>query len=101
MENDPEVRMIQPIHLDINQIEIKSVKVAQLGVGDNDDHLYFVQVTESLKNDKKLLELELENLKFAESVKLSVVIEFVSRITNTLQGIYQVDYNDDFGAKEE
>lgn len=100
MENDPGLRHILPIHLDINQIEIKSVAIAVL---EGSDHLHNIEFTQTIKKDGKLLELELplETLVITGPLKLSVVIDFVSQITKTLQGIYKVDYKDDFGAKEE
>lgn len=104
MENDAEQGRIHPILLDINQIAIESVTIMQLESADVDDHLpHSVEFVQTLKNGGKLLELELStaDLKFAETVRLSVVIEFVSQITNTLQGIYKVDYKDDYAEKEE
>lgn len=109
MENDPAERIIQPILLDINQIEIESVSISQLATSDEgddenvEDMPLNVGFRQTLKNGGKLLELDLQigDLKLAERIKLAVLVQFVSRITNTLQGIYKVDYRDDFGATEE
>lgn len=99
MESDPAERIIHPILLDINQIQIESVVISQL----EDESPVNVRFSQLLKNDGRLLELDLvmPDLKFSETVKLSVVIKFVSRITRTLQGIYKVDYKDDLGEKAE
>lgn len=106
MQNDPQQRIIHPILLDINDIQIEAVLVRQLNPEAEEDSampLINVGFNQALKNGGKLLELDLHltDLKLADPVKLSVVIKFASRITNTLQGIYKVDYRDDFGAKAE
>lgn len=99
MESDPAERIIQPILLDINQIQIESVSISQI----DDDLPVNVRFSQLVKNDGRLLELDLvmTDLKFSETVKLSVVIKFVSQITKTLNGIYKVDYKDDLGEKAE
>lgn len=97
MENDEEIKEILPIQLDINNIQIKSVRIKQL----SDEAVVDKQFIRTLKNDEKVLELLLEPSETEEKMKLSVTIDFVSQITNTLQGIYKVDYKDDFGAVEE
>lgn len=97
MENDEEIKEILPIQLDINNIQIKSVRIEQL----SDEAVVDKQFIRTLKNDEKVLELLLEPSETEEKMKLSVTIDFVSQITNTLQGIYKVDYKDDFGAVEE
>lgn len=99
MESDPAERIIHPILLDINQIQIESVSISQI----DDDLPVNVRFSQLVKNDGRLLELDLvmTDLKFSETVKLSVVIKFVSQITKTLNGIYKVDYKDDLGEKAE
>lgn len=99
MESDPAERIIHPILLDINQIQIQSVSISQI----DDDLPVNVRFSQLVKNDGRLLELDLvmTDLKFSETVKLSVVIKFVSQITKTLNGIYKVDYKDDLGEKAE
>lgn len=106
MENDPKQRIIHPILLDINDIQIEAVLVRQFNPEDNEEStspLINIGFNQALKNGGKLLELDLKlsDLKLADPVKLSVVVKFASRITNTLQGIYKVDYRDDFGTKAE
>lgn len=99
MESDPAERIIHPILLDINQIQIESVSISQI----DDDLPVNVRFSQLVKNDGRLLELDLvmTDLNFSETVKLSVVIKFVSQITKTLNGIYKVDYKDDLGEKAE
>lgn len=100
MESSPDMKINSPIYLDINQIEIISVTVAQLDSGDN--HLPMNLETDHLViNHGKLLSVTLANLRPAKTIQLSVVVHFVSKITDTLQGIYKVDYNDDLGVKNE
>lgn len=109
MENDPQENTLRPVQLDIHDMDILSVSVVQHvdgqvsdveGGGELPMNVGFVQ---TIKNDGKLLELHLDipDWEVTEVVTVSVVVQFVSRITSTLQGIYQVDYKDDFGDKAE
>lgn len=101
MENDPEHHQIHSILLDINQIEIESVEITQVNTADGEGQP--LEFSQSVLNGK-LLDLQLllsTEQKMATTLRVTVVIQFVSKITNTLQGIYKVDYKDDFGAKDE
>lgn len=96
MEADPEERIIHPILLDINQIHVDQVQILR----DGKEKLEFI---ETVRNNGRLLDLELimDDGEAAKDLKLTVKVKFVSQITSTLQGIYKVDYKDDFGEKDE
>lgn len=98
MENDASIEDIRPIRLDINQIKILSVEIQQLKESEVIDQKFIRTSTD----DEKVLELTLEHQEgVSGKMTLNVIIEFESQITNTLQGIYKVDYKDDFGSKDE
>lgn len=92
--NDPEEAALQPIKLDVNQIDILAVSVEKV----TGEKLLF---TEELSNEGKLLQIHLSGIDQGDEMKLKVKVEFVSRISKTLQGIYRVAYKDDVGDTAE
>ncbi|GAB0092441.1 Aminopeptidase [Sergentomyia squamirostris] len=95
MVNDPKVFGIQPIILDIHQIDIIDVHV--LEVNDNNET---TQVPIEIRTDKDTtlwIYVKKDFKKIATPLRLRVFVEFYSRLSDTLQGFYRVNYNESSG----
>ncbi|XP_059621978.1 aminopeptidase N isoform X2 [Phlebotomus argentipes] len=91
--SDPKVHGIQPIILDIYLIDIIDVHVLEVTESNGTTP---VQIeTNSDSNSTLWIYVKKDFRKNSAPVRLRVFVEFISRLSDTLQGFYKVNYKDD------
>ncbi|XP_055677770.1 aminopeptidase N isoform X2 [Lutzomyia longipalpis] len=99
MTNDPKVHGIQPIILDIHQIDIIDVHVLELTESNGTAQ---VQIeTNSDSNSTLWIYVKKDFRKYTTPIRLKVFVEFISRLSDTLQGFYHVNYKDEISGESQ
>lgn len=99
LENDSEFEEILPIVLDINEIKIISVEVYEIVSEESISRV----PCESYYGDGRQTYITILNDNIREKyrgklLRLRMDINFISRLTDTLQGFYKTSYHDDISG---
>uniref|UniRef100_A0A1B0D793 Aminopeptidase n=1 Tax=Phlebotomus papatasi TaxID=29031 RepID=A0A1B0D793_PHLPP len=89
--SDPKVYGIQPIILDIHQIEVQDVRVLEYTEPNTTSQLDIEFKSDS--NSTLWIYIKKDFRKHSSSIRLKVFVEFISQLSDTLQGFYRVNYN--------
>jgi aminopeptidase N len=91
LERDHNIKELMPIVFDVTEIEIVSCEVKKIDRGDVNENIDFI--TEYGANNQSYI-IKLKQTKH-RITNLSVLLEFNSKITSTLQGFYKGTFNNE------
>lgn len=92
MKNDPKFEGIQPIVLDIKNIEIIKADVMIIN---EDNSTTSIDFDRSYGNNNQTYEIILSNKNDQSQISIRVHLIFKSELTDTLQGFYKTTYFDE------
>lgn len=92
MKNDPKIDGIQPIVLDIKNIEIIKADVMIIN---EDNSTAPIEFEGSYGNDNQTYEITLSKSYHQSPISIRVYLIFKSQLTDTLQGFYKTTYFDE------
>lgn len=92
MKNDPQIEGIQPIVLDIKNIEIVKADVMIIN---EDNSTAPIEFEGSYGTDNQTYEITLSKSNHQSPISIRVYLIFKSQLTDTLQGFYKTTYFDE------